>query len=303
MAERQVRGGWEYEKVPGGWRKVGPAAGGPPANPEFPYKGPKARAEVVGANLDNQFDQATFDARRREAIAKAKQAETLAAANARKFQTRQNPDVPPPQRDAALKAWSAADKMEMMLPELRQRFEEGPGATKGLAGIKDYFPTPANEAFDTAANRFRAPLKSVLGFQGGDTNAAIEAAVNVGPYIPNSGSLNPLSPSAGFDKTARDTMKTLEREAYLGRKRAVTQLRGLPDSSGNVTPLPTGYRFGEHPELDKAIWTHIDRIKPDKRQGFILETKRRFEAAQAKRANSATTTDDDEALINKWLRK
>lgn len=66
MAERQVRNGWEYEKVPGGWRKVGPAGGAAPMNPEFPYKGPQAQANLgkTQAEIDAIRQQTIVDNRK-----------------------------------------------------------------------------------------------------------------------------------------------------------------------------------------------------------------------------------------------
>lgn len=280
MAERRVTAdGRILEKGPDGVvRQVGmqgaPQGGIIPIGPRrstAPFDVPKvqsdirnAEAQAQGKEIDNQFERETMRSRilREQAEAQKALADAQAANKAL-----QKPDTPDTMRDNAIKAWAAAREIDALLPEIQRAYKAGPGATRGPLGALDYIPSPRNEAFDTASNRLRAPLKSVLGFQGGDTNAASEAAMNVGPFIPQ---------SSNFDATNEDTFKAVKRKADDARTRAALQLGGVIDSSGRVTPIPKGYRFGEYPDLDLAVVNRLDNISTEKRQKFMLEARRRY---------------------------
>lgn len=91
MAERRIINGYIVERQPDGRLvTIGPAGGTAPqmpANPTFPYEGPKAQADLTGKSLDNRVTEATLgstitkaDADARKAVADAAAAEAAAAA-------------------------------------------------------------------------------------------------------------------------------------------------------------------------------------------------------------------------------
>lgn len=249
-------------------RKMGPS--GPPRDPTFDYKGLKAKADLGKT-------QAEIDAIRQQTIVDDRKVNL----DERKFNYEVNQAARPKpgekQMQEAVKAWAAANQVDAILPDIEAAFKAGPGATTGARGMRDFLWTPENQAFDKAANRLRAPFKSILGFTGGENNAVQESAVNVGPFIPS---------SWNFDKTNRSTFKAAREESAAARTRAALQMGGIPDSNGRITPVPEGYRMGQFPDLDKAIASRIDRVPMQKRQSFIRDAQKRYHALKNRDADS-----------------
>lgn len=275
MAETRVVNGVTYTRVPGGWQKAGP-----PRDPTFDYKGPKAAADLGLTEAQIRAANARTEQMARETALEEKR---FNAAQADKLR----PQISPEQRKEALKAWSAANELGTVLPEVEKAWKAGPGSTRGVRGVLDFLPSDANQNFDRTAGRLRAPLKGVLGFTGTEGDAAKEASAIYDPYI---------AKSSTFDGTARGTFRAVEGKRNTARQRAAMQLGGIPDSNGRVTPIPKGYRMGEFPDLDEAIATRIDRIPLNGRQEFIKDARRRYLAIRQR------STRDEDALIEKYLR-
>ena len=184
------------------------------------------------------------------------------------------PDLTPAARQEAITNLQSALEMSPMIRDLQDRFEEGPGATKGIQGLLDYLPwRQENERFDAAANKFRGSVKRSQGFTGGEGNTAAEAQMNIGAFIPS---------SRQRDGTIRDNIDALRRERDKAVRSNVAILGGFPDANGKVTQVPTGYFVGQYPALDRSIMRKIGDVTPQNRQAFIIDSKRRYEAAMAK---------------------
>lgn len=124
MAAREVRNGWEYEKVPGGWRKVGPAGGVAPMNPEFPYKGPQAAA-TLGKT------QAEIDAIRQGNVIKGREL----SLKERQFQAAQRANAAKGQKAQAAKKTRVMDLMNDILSVRRIKRDAGDGVIPGLGEV------------------------------------------------------------------------------------------------------------------------------------------------------------------------
>ena len=90
------------------------------------------------------------------------------------------------QRTDAIQGFNDAAALRNIAKELRQRFEQGPGATQGVAAIQDFLPTASNRGFDSAAQRARGYVKRSLGFTGGEGNTVAESKALYDPYLPYS---------------------------------------------------------------------------------------------------------------------
>lgn len=127
-----------------------------PANPTFPYEGPQA-----AANLNKTQQEIVNDAERialeRQRVQIAQQAAAQAAAARQTAQ-----QVSERERNSRLGTLNA---LRNQIDKVDQLYRAGPGATKGVAGVMDYLPTPGNRAFDSAGaglaeiglNAFRTP--------------------------------------------------------------------------------------------------------------------------------------------------
>jgi hypothetical protein len=211
-----------------------PASGGivqlTPGSPTLP-------GQVVGQGLTNARtaqqtygDQQLLPSQVQKAEAYAKVAQAAA----------QGRESSPAVRKDALTAYYSSQRMNNTVKDLRQKFAEGPGKTKGLMALGDFLPTEANNRFDTLADTMRGDVGTLLGFTGGQLNAPIEVKRNVGPYIPNSGNLDNI-----FDSSTKDKIGYLETLAETARKRSIAILGGVPDANGNIRPAipPTAVQW------------------------------------------------------------
>lgn len=74
--------------------------------------------------------------------------------------------------------------LEKQIARVSQLYKDGPGRTKGVAGIQDYLPTAANERFDSAAAGLAEAATAVFRIAGsGDQNAA-ELAQKIAAQLP-----------------------------------------------------------------------------------------------------------------------
>jgi hypothetical protein len=137
-------------------------------------------------------------------------------------------------RQAALAGYTSAQQLDDIIKDLETKFTNGPGATHGIKGLNDYNPlSTANQDFDNAGNAARGIVGQALGFTGGQLNTATEAAMAVGPYLPQAGDR---------DEVIRSKIARLKDLAQKARERAVAQLGGVPDANGNVTPVQPDQR-------------------------------------------------------------
>lgn len=128
----------------------------PPADPAFQYKGQQAALDVEGKRADIQNDAARIQLER-ERLRIAQQAAGNAARAAQRADQVSERD-----RNARLGTLNALNNQ---LRTTWNLYSQGPGATKGLAGLADYLPTPGNKRFDSAGaglaeiglNAFRTP--------------------------------------------------------------------------------------------------------------------------------------------------
>lgn len=244
MSEPKVYNGYTYtQQADGSWKRGEPVAPQMPADPTFQYEGPKAAAEVTGANLDNQGQGIT---------------NTVNAGTARTtIQTNQAPEgtmwrdpnnpsagvvripgyeekrVTPELRAAALQGFKDAESIAATVEMLRQQYYAGPGQTKGIYGLGDYFPTDANASFNDTGQRARGYVKGALGFTGGEGNTAMEADATYGPYLPTAGDK---------DGQIANKIAALEALGMQAREKAIATLGGIPDQYGNIQPIPEGER-------------------------------------------------------------
>lgn len=149
---------WETDAAGNPVRLLAPGGqGSMPADPTFPTKGPRAQADLTGAQLGNRKDateaeilEATRDAQIRKANAEAAAAETAAQVAAREASSSGKMN----EAQQAQKAKAAnLVALQNAINDLYRRYVEGPGATGGLAGLTDYFLSDANATFDTAGSQ------------------------------------------------------------------------------------------------------------------------------------------------------
>lgn len=188
MGERFVHEGIEYEDIGGGnVRVIGPATSGAPApSPTAPQTtvlaGPRAPDPVAAAR-----DAAALEGLR---LQNEQRRQALAEGNGREGAT--NADNAADARRANLTA------LVNQIDTVQSLFEQGPGATTGVAGLADYLPTSGNQAFDAAgaslvdqaAAAFRVPgvgaqsdadaarLAAAIGVSSSDRDAVIQQRLN-----------------------------------------------------------------------------------------------------------------------------
>lgn len=140
-------------------------------------------------------------------------------------------------RKSALQQWQGAGMISNIANELDQKYRAGPGSTKGLSGIADYFPTPENQRFNKAADAARGNVVQALGLIGSAVNSPGEAKLWTSPYIPS---------ASDYDTTIEDSIQRLRAQRDNARDTAIKTLGGVPDRNGNIHPLGT-------PEGDRLL--------------------------------------------------
>lgn len=144
MAERRIVNGWIYERgADGRITPVGPAQSAPqmPSDPAFPYKGEGAALDNAGKRADIQNDRERI-ALERERVRLAQSAQARAGQAADRAAA-----IEERERNSKLANLRA---LQNQIGTVRDLYRKGPGATKGVAGVMDYLPTPGNKAFDSA---------------------------------------------------------------------------------------------------------------------------------------------------------
>lgn len=211
----------------GGQQAAQPMTIGTP-DPAAQYAAPKAALdlETARATLARTAAAAPYDARK--AAADAARAEIEAASAQRAFTTPKGAPLTAKERSDALAGYKSAEELNRIVAQLEQQFAAGPGSTQGLAGLTDYLPLDANKRFDSTGNAARGIVGQALGFTGGQLNTATEAAMAVGPYLPQ---------AEDRDSVIRDKIDRLRALAQSAQERSIAQLGGRPNENGMVTPL------------------------------------------------------------------
>lgn len=140
----------------------------------------------------------------------------------------ENSSLTSAQRSEALNAFNAANLLDKQIADIEAKFKAGPGRKSGPAGIMDFFPTEANDRFNTAGNKPRGAIGTALGFTGGQLNSVAEAEAAVGPYLPT---------SWNRDSVILDKIQSMRDVSTSAREKAIAVLGGVPDELGRVTPM------------------------------------------------------------------
>ena len=132
-------------------------------------------------------------------------------------------------RAAAIAGYTSATQLDGIIADLEAKFARGPGATNGLAGLRDYNPfSTANAQFDSAGSAARGIVGQALGFTGGQLNTPREAEAAVGPFLPQANDR---------DEVIRDKIARLKQLRDTARTRSIATLGGVPDANGRITPV------------------------------------------------------------------
>lgn len=235
MPERRIIKGWIVERRDDGTLvPIAPADQGQnaemPIDPTYRYKGEQAGADLNKTNVD--IGRTLTTTRIDEAKAPGEIAKTGAEGQIAQGKVATGAGViGEAERAKALAQIAGARALGGNIRDIQQKFDAGPGATSGPAGLLDYLPnfmSPSNQAFDLAAGSVRGNVKSALGLTGGENNSLGEQRLNMGAYVGS---------SSNFDSTNQDIfarLKKLQNNAFI---QAVQTLGGIPDASGRVVPL------------------------------------------------------------------
>ncbi len=204
--------------------------------------------DPLAVRRDERADRA--DARASEAAMRAATAADRSAVNdaARLDLERQRvalavaekngPKLTAAERADAIAGYKSSQGLDRIVAELERLYAQGPGATSGIKGVQDYFPSTINKRFNAAGNAARGYVGTALGFTGGQLNTAAEAAAAVGPYLPQAGD---------YDSEILDKIQRLKQLSQDAKSRSVQILGGTPDANGVVTPVSAA------PEQRKSI--------------------------------------------------
>jgi hypothetical protein len=192
--QNQKTGEWWETDAQGNPIRPANAGNRPPADPAFPYKGQKAAADVnstqvntQGQAIDNRVKSASADALIRQAQADADKAanDAVVAKAQADMRGAGRPELNGAQFSDAIAQYNAAQQIDIMLKDLRDKFEKGPGATSGVRGLQDLIPwTEGNQRFNKASDRFRSWVKQGTGTTGGENNTVSEMKLRVWPANP-----------------------------------------------------------------------------------------------------------------------
>lgn len=232
MAQTFTHDGVVYEDLgDGNVRAIGYAASPAPAAPAMPQgftigspNPVKQQTEVL------QLDKLRADIGRQPAIADAElRGKQLANEKAaRDLSAQSTVNLTAKERADAIAGYKSGAAVERLVADLERLYAEGPGATSGIKGLRDYLPTEINQRFDNAGNAARGNVGTALGFTGGQLNTATESAQSVGPYLPK---------ASDRDGTIRDKIARLKQLAEDAKARSTQILGGVPDANGVVTPV------------------------------------------------------------------
>lgn len=233
---------WETDAQGQAIRLLQPAQGPQmPADPAFPYQGAQAAAQAQNTGAQAQVNSATVPAQitaaNADATAKTRTAQTAGLPEGFMWGPDGSTAVPipgytrqglsPEVRQAAIQAYTDAGALERAADEIERLYRSGPGATQGVWGIQDYFPTDTNKVFNDAGQQARGYVKRALGFTGGEGNTVAESSALYDPYLPTAGDR---------DVQIEAKIRKLRELANDSRAKSTTTLGGAPDANGNITP-------------------------------------------------------------------
>jgi hypothetical protein len=115
-----------------------------PINPAQQFEAPKAQADAVRAQAEAALAQA--QAPYAAQIAQAEVARALAEAEKARAEAARNPNAQVLDRGKIGQFLA----LEQQLERIQYLYDQGPGTTKGIAGVLDYLPSDVNAAFDSA---------------------------------------------------------------------------------------------------------------------------------------------------------
>lgn len=222
-------------KAPSGYISTGPSSVAPltggPNDPSAIAAEAAARARAsAAASTPIEVAGQIQAAQARAAI------ETQAALQKAAQERAMGPAPTAESRDKALAKFNAGDRIQRLVDQIRQRYVEGPGATKGFSGLGDYLPTTANKRFDAAGQAVRGDVGAALGFTGGQLNSIAEAQMAVGPYIPEAGDR---------DEVILDKINRLQELANEARSSAAPLIgKEFSPASASAAPAALGAASG-----------------------------------------------------------
>lgn len=189
-----------------------------------PLEAATKRAEAISANA--AASRAPYQNQEAQANAAKARAEAVRAAG---------PQMTAEVREKAISAFNAAKLLHLQIADIESKYAPGPGSTKGVFGLEDYFPTTNNVRFDTAGNSVRGNVGTALNFTGGQLNTPREAEAAVGPFLPH---------SADRDIVALDKIQRLKDLRDKALHQSIQMLGGVPDAQGNIVPIDQAEKMG-----------------------------------------------------------
>lgn len=115
--------------------------GGSPKPVQISGPDPKLPGQVQGQGLNNRQTQQEIERQGQLTPWQIRAAKAQALKAEKDLEAKPSGDPRAPRLQA----------LQAQLERVAQLYKTGPGATKGLSGLMDYAPTPANKQFDTAA--------------------------------------------------------------------------------------------------------------------------------------------------------
>jgi len=209
-----------------------------------------------------------------------------------------NARLTPAERTKAIAGYKTAQQLRSIIKDIQALDASGPGSTHGLAGLRDYLPLTANQRLDAAGNAARGIVGQALGFTGGQLNTAQEAAMAVGPYLPQ---------SSDRDEVRADKIRRLQELADTAEQRSIASLGGRPDDSGNIIPvdqprksaiMPGG--LPPLPPSNLGPGTPDPVVDPSGNRQFSTEVDKAFAAAAQAAFNKGASKEEMQALARKY---
>lgn len=207
------------------------------------------------------------------------------------------PTLAPGDRATAIANLNDALLATPKINNLIEAYNRGPGATppiglNNITGLADYLPNrPENRVFNAAADQFRGTVKKAQGFTGGEGNTAAEMRMNVGAFIPA---------ASDADAEIVQKMRAIKQEQSKAIRANVALLGGMPDSNGNITPVPAGYTPGEFPALDEMVSRTMGRVPAGQRQSYMLQQRRAYMATLKDAPRKQQGGGNIDALLKKY---
>lgn len=283
MGERRITAdGRILERQPDGTIvQVGTAGGSNmPADPQFPYKGPQAAADLQGKTLGNQKTAQEIELERRKFELENQKYIAGLAEKGLMPNPQGGPPVPIPgwtpkpaaptaeQAQAQKMKFANIDALTTQLQEVERQLNAG-FIGKGDRGFMEYLPTGQNRAFDAAAaglseqalGAFRTPGV------GSQSDAELRAFVEAN------------RPGA-WEQDATNTQRVANIRTRLNAQRAALGLPPIPDGlqtgaqqDDRRDPIPA--MQGGNPPLPPDPWNQnsIDPMKPS--SGLFLAPEKR----------------------------